>query len=117
MVCRTRRPEIDIRPRVRGGAARAPDGSDPPLLLRDVVDEEVLAEPVGPGIEGPPLVDARHALDERPEARAVVEHEGVDDDPPAGDALDLFQGLLGGPHADPAEGERPLAVETPAQEV
>src|SRR6266705_6942429 len=65
-------------------------------LLRHVVDEQVLAEPVRAGVERAALVDARHALDEGAQTRAVVEHEGVDDDAAAGDALNLLQRLLRG---------------------
>src|SRR5437870_12078805 len=86
-------------------------------LLRDVVDQQVLAQAVRAGVERAPLVDARHALDEGAQTRAVVEHEGVDDDAAAGDALDLLQRLLRGAHRDAAEGQRPLAVEPPAHEV
>src|SRR5581483_7730624 len=86
-------------------------------LLREVIDEEVLAEPVGARVERAALVDARHSLDEGPQARAVVEHERVDDDAPPGDPLDLLQRLLCGAHADAAERQRPLAVEAPAEEV
>src|SRR6059036_3158025 len=86
-------------------------------LLRDVVDQQVLAQPIRAGVERAPLVDARHALDEGAQARAVVEHERVDDDAAAGDALDLLERLLRGAHRDAAEGQRPLAVEPPAQEV
>src|SRR5256712_4701733 len=86
-------------------------------LLRNVVDQQVLAQPVRAGVERAALVDARHALDEGAETRAVVEHEGVDDDAAAGDALDLLERLLRRPHGDAAERERPLAVEPPAQEV
>src|SRR5438309_4086532 len=91
--------------------------SDALALLRQVVDEQVLAEPVRARVQRAALVDAGHPLDEGAQARAVVEHEGVDRDAAAGDALDLAQRLLGGAHADAAEGERPLAVEAPAQEV
>ena len=66
---------------VLGRAARL---SHALLFLREVVDEQVLAEPVGAGVERAALVDARHALDERAQARAVVEHEGVDRDARAG---------------------------------
>ena len=83
----------------------------------EVVDEQVLAETVRTRVERPPLVDAGHALDEGPQARAVVEHERVDGDPAPGDALDLAQRLLRGPHADPAERQRPLAVQPAAREV
>src|SRR5207249_6271885 len=95
----------------------APGGSHPLPLPRHVVDEQVLAEAVGPRVEGPALVDACHALDEGAEARAVVQHEGVDRDAAAGDPFDLAQRLLRGPHADPAERERPFTVEPAAEEV
>src|SRR5713226_2688448 len=92
-------------------------GSDALALPRHVVDEQVLAEPVGPGVERPSPVDPCHALDEGAETRAVVEHERVDHDAATADALDLLQRLLGRAHRDAAEGERPLAVESAAQEV
>src|SRR5467141_1166686 len=86
--------------------------SDALALLRHVVDQQVRA-----GVERTPLVDARHALDEGAQTRAVVEHEGVDDDAAAGDALDLLERLLRGAHRDAAEGQRQLEAEPPAQEV
>src|SRR5262249_61407075 len=104
----------------RGGALwRAGTvGGAPPshrfAFFGQVVAEEVLSQPIRPRVERPPLVDARHALDEGAQARAVVEHEGVDGDTSPSDALDLAQGLLCGAHADPTEGQRPLAVEAAA---
>src|SRR5437867_12775880 len=93
-----------VRPGSRG--ATRPRLSHALALLRQVVDEEVLAEPVRPRVEGAALVDARHPLDERAQARAVVEHEGVDGDAAAGDALELPERLLCSPHADASAGER-----------
>src|SRR5438046_10603209 len=70
-------------------------------LLRHVVDEQVLAEPVRAGVERAALVDARHALDEGAQPRAVVVHEGVGDDAAAGDALDYRYVRLRGAPRDP----------------
>src|SRR5437899_6269716 len=92
-------------------------GSHPLPLLRHVIDEEILAETIRAGVERATLVDPRHALDEGAEARTVVEHEGVDDDAPARDALDFSERLLSGPHADAAERKRPLAVGAAAEGV
>src|SRR5262245_11230730 len=100
-----------------GAAAHPGPRSDTLAALREVIDEEVLAQPVRARVEGPALVDPRHPFDGGAEARAVVEHEGVDRDAAAGDALDLLQSLLRRAHRDAAEGERPLAVEPSAQEV
>src|SRR6185369_15216418 len=97
-------------PPSRGGIGRGARLSHALLFLREIIDEQVLPEPVGARVERPPLVDAGHAFDEGAEARAVVEHEGVDDDPAAGDALDLLERLLRGPHADAPERQRPFAV-------
>src|SRR5882762_10261922 len=58
--------------------------SDALALAADVVDEEVLAEAIGAGVERTTAIDAGHALDEGAQARAVVEHEGVDGDAHAG---------------------------------
>src|SRR5690606_1238372 len=91
--------------------------SDLLALLGEVVDEQVLAEPVGARVEGAAAVDAGHALDERAEARAVVEHEGVDGDAEARDPFHLLQRLLRGAHADAAEAERPLAEEPALLEI
>src|SRR2546425_11960852 len=104
-------------PACRTHGVSVPGRSDALALLRQVVDEQVLAEPVRARVQRAALVDARHPLDEGAQARAVVQHEGIDGDAAAGDALDLAERLLGGAHADAAEGERPLAVEPPAQEI
>src|SRR5256885_15863094 len=84
------RPSYPIGRPSRQGAA-----SDAPTLLRHVVDQQVLAEAVGPRVQRAALVDARHALDERPETRAVVEHEGVDGDAAAGGAPPPREGRPG----------------------
>src|SRR5207249_6814759 len=111
-------PPCDARDRSVTGASRPPSRASHALaLLRHVVDEQVLAEAVRTRVERAPLVDARHALDEGAHARAVVEHEGVDDDAAAGDTLDLLERLLRGTHGDAAERQRPLAVEPAAQAV
>src|SRR3989441_10945331 len=80
--------------------------SDALALLRHVVDQQVLAQPVRAGVERAPLVDARHALDEGAQARAVVEHEGVDDDAAAGDAPELPGRLPGGRPRGARAGQR-----------
>src|SRR5258708_5175615 len=98
-------------------AATVVRASDLLSFVADVVDEEVLAQAIGTGVERAAAIDARHLLDERPQARAVVEHERVDRDPHARDPLHLLQRLLRGAHADAAEAERPLAVEASAREV
>src|SRR5690348_7806610 len=71
-----------LRQRARARRSdRGPTKSSHPLaLLREIVDQQVLAEAVGARVERAALVDARHPLDECPQARAVVEHERVDDD-------------------------------------
>src|SRR5256885_16710666 len=95
------RPSYPIGRPSRQGAA-----SDAPTLLRYVVDQQVLAEAVGPRVQRAALVDARHALDERPETRAVVEHEGVDGDAAAGATLHPCGALPGWTPADPPASSR-----------
>src|SRR5207237_8202765 len=81
-------------------------------LLRDVVDQQVLAQAVRAGVEPAPLVDARHALDVSAQTRAVVEHEGVDVDAAAGCALDPLQRVLRVEHGVSAELPRSRAAVT-----
>ena len=81
--------------------------------MREIIDEQILAETVGAGVEGAAFVDAGQVVDEAAENRAVIEHEGIDGDAFAGQALGFFQGLFGGPLADAAEAERPFAIEPP----
>src|SRR5438270_8852954 len=51
-----------------------------PLLTADIVDEDVLAQPVRRHEERPALVDARHLVDELGQVRPPLEHERVDHD-------------------------------------
>src|SRR5689334_11750810 len=73
--------------------------SDTLALVGEVIDQHVLAEMVGAGVERATAVDLRHLFDECAQARRVVEHEGVDDDAFAGDALDFLERLLRRAHA------------------
>src|ERR1700730_16053221 len=60
----------------------------------DVVEQDIVAQPVGAGEERAAAVHARHLLDERNQVVVIVEHEGVDHDVLAGAALHLQQSLL-----------------------
>src|SRR5438105_3722540 len=60
----------------------------------DVVEEHVVAEPIGAGEEGAAAVHARHLLDEGHQVVVVVEHGGVDDDVLPGAGLHLEQRLV-----------------------
>src|SRR5262245_32942956 len=64
---------------------------DSAALLLDVVDQDVLAQSVRLGIEGPAAVQLGHLLDELLQSLAGVEHEGRDDDAVAGAAQHLAQ--------------------------
>ena len=59
-------------------------------LMRKIVDQEIFSQPVGAGLERAALIDAREVVDEAAQDRAVVEHEGVDRDALARDALDFL---------------------------
>src|SRR5439155_2091196 len=66
----------------------------PALLPADVIDQDVLAQPVWRDEERPALVDARHLVDELGQVGPPLEHERVYDDPVSRAALDLAQRLL-----------------------
>ena len=58
--------------------------------MRKVIDEEIFAEAVGPGVEGAAFLDAGEIVDEAAQDRAAVEHKRVDGDPLARDTLGLL---------------------------
>src|SRR5579875_2774662 len=82
------RPSLQAPPtaaqRPRGsptGAALGGPSPGPPLLARDVVDQDVLPQTLGGDEESPPLVDPGHLVHEFGQVRTALEHESVDDDP------------------------------------
>ena len=78
--------------------------------MREIIDEEIFSQSIGPGVKGSAFIDAGEVVDEAAQDRAVVEHEGIDRDAFAGDALDFFQSFFRGALADAAEAQRPFAV-------
>src|SRR5437899_13060131 len=68
-------------------------------LLRDVVNQDVLAEALGRCVEDAALVHARDLVHELLEVVVAVEHERVDDDALLSAAADLFQRLADGDRA------------------
>jgi len=60
------------------------------------IDEEVLAEVVGGGVEGPSLVDLGDLLDELDQVGVLAEHEDVQVDAAGRAFLKLQQGLCQG---------------------
>src|ERR1051325_5990656 len=79
----------------------------------DVIDEQIFAQALRARVKRAAAIDARERVDELFSPRAVVEHEGIDRDAAARDALGLAQRLFRGALADPAEAERPFAAEPP----
>src|SRR5438445_12916758 len=77
-----------------GDPRRPPAAGPPALLAADVVDQDVLAQPVGRDEERPSFVDARHLVDELCQVWTALEHEGVDNDAVAGAAPNFAQRLL-----------------------
>src|SRR5438094_6271932 len=71
----------------------ANDLRDPPALVRDVIDQNVLAKAVGGGVEGTALVDLGELVHELFQVVVAVQHEGVDDDALLRAALHLAQRL------------------------
>src|SRR5262245_60206377 len=81
--------------------------------MGEVVDEEVLTQTIGSRVEGAASVDAGEIVDEAAQHRAIIEHESVDCNPLAGNALGFLQSFLGGPLADAAKTERPFTIKPP----
>ena len=61
----------------KGGSGPLFSCADPLSLLGEKIDEEVLAEVVGGGVEGPSVVDLGDLLDELDQVRVLAEHEDV----------------------------------------
>src|SRR5207253_3763548 len=86
--------------RIRNGPRGGPRDTSPPvarapaLLPADVVDQDVLPQPIRRHEKGAAFVDPRHLVDELGQVRPSLEHERVDDDAIARAALDLTQRLL-----------------------
>src|SRR5439155_24545355 len=60
--------------------ARAAGAGATPLLAADVVDQDVLTQPVRRHEKRAALVDPRHLVDELGQVRPALEHERVDHD-------------------------------------
>src|SRR5437764_6601765 len=67
---------------------------DPLALVVHVVDEDVLPETVGGGVEGAAAVDLRHLVHEVGQVAAALHHERIDRDVFAGTPADLARRLL-----------------------
>src|SRR6266403_6359565 len=80
--------------------------------MREIIDQEIFSEPIGAGVKSAASIDAGEIVDEAAQDRAVVEHESVDGNTFARDALDFFQSFLGGALADATEAQRPFAVKS-----
>src|SRR5712692_8192163 len=87
------------------------------LLPRYVINQQILTEVIGTGIERPATVELRHLIDKCAQTRTVVEHESIDGNLALGRALDFSQRLLRRAHTDAAERQRPLAVQATARKI
>src|SRR5581483_39773 len=68
--------------------------ADALALVRDVVDDDVVADLIGRGIENAPRVEAGELVDEAAAVEIRAEHEGIDLDAALRAAPDFLEGLL-----------------------
>src|SRR5688572_15588051 len=78
--------------------------------MREVIDQEVLSQPIGASVKGAALIDPGEVVDEAAQHGAIIQHEGIDGDAFASDALGLFQSFFRGALTDAAETQWPFAI-------
>ena len=71
--------------------------------MREIIDQEIFSEAIGASVKSAAFVDTGEVIDEAAQHGAVVQHEGIDGNAFAGDALGLFQGLFRGALTDAAK--------------
>src|SRR5579864_738915 len=94
--CTRSRSANAVRSASASGAAISPlePGSGGPSLRRDVIDQHVIAQPVGTDEERPAAVQPCHLVHELHQVMVRLEHERVDHDVLARAAADFEQSLV-----------------------